>query len=41
MFAVLARPVCEGVANVWGEESGEEEDSGVQVQSGPHFQPGT
>ena len=27
------RPLCEGVAPVWGEEGGEEEDHGLQVQS--------
>ena len=39
--AMLARPVREGVADVWGEKGGEEEDPCLQVQSGPHFQPGT
>ena len=28
---VLLRPVCEGVACLWREESGEEEDPGIQV----------
>ena len=29
----LFRSLCEGVADVWGEEGGEEEDPGIQVQS--------